>query len=918
MRDLTKNGHKTILDISATGTGKSHTVGEATPSDLGVKTIFYTATNHRNPTTQAIRNNYVDLPVRNNGLVQDNETTVGGHPTIRWAVGDEEVNIPGNCPKTSLFHILAGKGYTEVTATASENPICNSCAQKFHCVGKFPNGELAERIEGFTFRQDRRSAFMADRVRASLTSLPTFERPSDDEVEGDGDKGQVLIIDEFDQQFDPTETIAVTSGDLDATFAAIAKAKVERVAIDVEIQRLRIDLNVLREQYATISITEPQADLVDKIRLSLNLKSVSANALPGQISSSKKKIRRLENDLAVEEAAEKKAKKLDELGQANERLTQLEKDLQSAEKQLKNERTFFDSRKTQREAYRKSLKEWQKQLTKLKESIDETEAEIHALEDERRRFKEVLTQIEESNKLAFLVQIKDLLDGKVKATSETRFGWSLRQLREIISLKTDPDLESFFKLLSIGIADILAGFGESDGIDLEEGLSAKDRKRMKRSIALANRKLRADQNRAFREYARGIMPNWVLPFYRVFTSQRPGSLRVRNGVLEIHQPHTRLRETILSADVRVILDATVTRERVARALAISPSEITVIRQKPKAVPNLNIVQVNGMGHLGGGDRSDSKKQRVAALQKALGEKHTSFKVIDHKRVKQDGQGHWFHDNRGSNEYQSVEAIALIGDPYNDLGHLLCQYESLTGKETPLEDTGFQSFVREHLQAEEIQGVGRLRAVIRPDEKLTVYAVTDQDMSYLKNRFPGAAFSQTEAFQITPDARTRSQRTHWGVVEAAKQVVESGAKLTQQAIAVAGQMSQSLVSKIAGQCGGWRMLKKLLYHLLNNLGLCSTGNDLTDEERWLARDFLPLLQDDSYTTEQVITEVSQVAQSVGNKAFERILAYTPLHVKAYLTGRLFSILPIEFLDVFADTDMVLQALRKYCCFTPHRN
>ena len=807
--------NKYILDCSGTGTGKSHTVGILTPAELGVEQIFYASPNHRNPTTEPIRENYVDLPVRNDGLIQDESATVNGHPTVRWAIEGETPNMPGNCPKATFFNILSNKGYQEVMQTAADNPICLSCAQRFNCAGKYPNLEPAERIEGFTFRQDRRGVFTeAVRIRGNINSMPIFKKASDSE-EQDGEKAVALIIDEF-TQISPTTVIKVTARDIDATFRAIAKVKAQHQAmLNKEIAERSSTMEVALKKYEALRDCPPQ----------INLLSVKP--------------------------------------------------------------------------YAEMVEDWEMELDAYRISVTQMQNEILDLSESGSVFQERIRDLESCNKFNFLLQIHELLTGYVKITSETRYGWGMAQLRELIDLKQDEDLEAFFKNTLQSVTGILNDFAQQDGMDLS-GLDSGDRKQIKDAIRYTNKALQKEQRQQMHKYIKSVMPNWLIPFYEIFIGKGAGSIRIRHGELEIHQPNERVREVVRSADKTIVLDATLTREEMARTLGISPSEILVVRQKLKTCFNLKIMQVTSLGHLGG-DRSTSKNERVTALLEALEEKHPNIGVIDYKRSKRQGDGHWFHDSRGSNEFQDNDVLVLLGDPYTDIGSLLCQYQCLTNKLVSLSDEGFQEYINHNLQSERIQAVGRLRAQIRPESELTCYCVTDKDLGYLTQYFPEACIKQLDAIKIAANAGSRSQQTHQAIFTAYKELSEAGAKITQQAIASTANISQPLISKIAADFGGWRVLKKLLLSLLDVLYRKSNNSAvaLDADLEFLANTFLPELVKEGVSPAEMVKELVLIAQCVGWKELEGILARTSLEVHSKLLMSLLASLPDSFRAIFLD-------------------
>ncbi len=209
-----KSGHKFILDLSHAGAGKSHTVGEFMPEQFGVNMLFYLSNEHRNPTVATIEN-WTDLPVRHDGLVADaNKLTPLGNPQIHWPQLGEETNVEGTCPLTHLFNALANKGYKkETSAEASLNPICNGCKLRANCAGRDAAGNALPRVNGSTFRRDRRDALGSKRIRANINSLPQAKDMI--EMKGGG------FVDEASRQIQPVEFIRVSSKDFDSSMMEV-------------------------------------------------------------------------------------------------------------------------------------------------------------------------------------------------------------------------------------------------------------------------------------------------------------------------------------------------------------------------------------------------------------------------------------------------------------------------------------------------------------------------------------------------------------------------------------------------------------------------------------------------------------------------------------------------------------------------
>jgi hypothetical protein len=173
-----------VLDASLMGSGKSFNIPELrNPQGK----IWYFYLDHRNPTIEAIANDFVDLYPRNQyGFYRDNKGK------LRKATADtpEEIKVvKGNCVRADLFPMLTDKGYDPNDGGGS-NPICASC----------PMANVCAHTAGW-YRADRRAILNnADRIRCSIESAPR-----------DWDYSKDLIaVDEPAQQLQPTKTIDYT------------------------------------------------------------------------------------------------------------------------------------------------------------------------------------------------------------------------------------------------------------------------------------------------------------------------------------------------------------------------------------------------------------------------------------------------------------------------------------------------------------------------------------------------------------------------------------------------------------------------------------------------------------------------------------------------------------------------------------
>ncbi|HEY9908626.1 MAG TPA: hypothetical protein V6D18_13590, partial [Thermosynechococcaceae cyanobacterium] len=168
-QDAAARGYRYILDTSAPGLGKSHAAGVALPDAFGAQKLWYLAHDHRNPTTGVIESNYVDLPIRHNGLkIDDTRHTPNGNPFKVHPKQGEAPDTRANCYRTPLFRAFAAKGYRH-QESAKSSTVCNTCKVAHLC--KQGTGFKY----GATFRGERASALSSDRIRAHADSLPSTD-----------------------------------------------------------------------------------------------------------------------------------------------------------------------------------------------------------------------------------------------------------------------------------------------------------------------------------------------------------------------------------------------------------------------------------------------------------------------------------------------------------------------------------------------------------------------------------------------------------------------------------------------------------------------------------------------------------------------------------------------------------------------
>ncbi|MEL6229382.1 MAG: hypothetical protein AAFR24_05675 [Cyanobacteria bacterium J06627_3] len=339
-----------------------------------------------------------------------------------------------------------------------------------------------------------------------------------------------------------------------------------------------------------------------------------------------------------------------------------------------------------------------------------------------------------------------------------------------------------------------------------------DRETRQRKLAkYAGKDLQRDQKFEKLEKLAGVQKRWLVNFLHALARQDRHSFRLSGGELTISSPEGRYVAIANAAKNNVFLDATLTRERLAQMLQCKPSEIYVIEQADRPANqkpnNLQVIQIADMGKAGR-QRSDQLKGRIAALAAELEQRHPGLGVIDYKS---ENSGHyWFRDNRGSNEFKDSPALLTIGTPCPNLASLEADHIALTGKRPGGdEDLQWTDFVRDAIDDEFWQGIGRPRAQLRPDEQVSCYIVSNHPLP--------AEFKakQVKSRHITISAATPAEQVWSQISEFCAEHIEQHEILpSQKQISAALGFVQGQISKLAARfAGGWKHLKKIFQTLV---------------------------------------------------------------------------------------------------------
>ena len=338
-------------------------------------------------------------------------------------------------------------------------------------------------------------------------------------------------------------------------------------------------------------------------------------------------------------------------------------------------------------------------------------------------------------------------------------------------------------------------------------------------IKLASKKLQTQERIERRQrLTEQVEVRWLVPFlkrwaglaeyssFHIQAAKGQGD-RISPPVMTITERENRYSQIARTAAFNIYLDATETRQRLAQKLGINEARIIVIQQRGTDLESqyrdLSIIQIDDMGRMGK-QRSQGLVQRLDALTDFLRQKHPDIAVIDHKAM---APGYWwFNHSRGTNELQARSALLTIGTPCENIAALEAKYIALTGTiPTGKADPDFRDYVEECIDSEFIQAAGRLRAILRPGQKLTYYVVTNHPLP------PEMGAVKLKARDLTIEAGTPAEQ-QWDAI--------SGYLMNLEVMPTQAQLSEALgivqgqISKLAEQfIGGWRQLKKIFQTLL---------------------------------------------------------------------------------------------------------
>jgi hypothetical protein len=314
---------------------------------------------------------------------------------------------------------------------------------------------------------------------------------------------------------------------------------------------------------------------------------------------------------------------------------------------------------------------------------------------------------------------------------------------------------------------------------IADTLTKSERKQFKGLIKATRSELNNQAIQESRENLSQVPPNALIHLLKFLGGESGIVPRFHRGKLHLTlNNQARLLEIMHAAKADLFLDATQSQEDLQLKTGFN-KPLTVIRAKSdQPLKNVTITQIKIPG-IASKNISETALGRVYAVSKELGKIDPNMPMIGHKAWLKmlNLDGHWFKDNRGSNDFIGRLNLALVGMPNPNLGAIQDEYLAVNGSLD-----GFEEYYQRLVNSEILQGVGRLRANRFPDQKFNVYALTPEtaDLSWLSEY--GAKVIVKHSFEVSPDAGNERQLTLNKIIEAAANLTRDGLKVTQDAIA----------------------------------------------------------------------------------------------------------------------------------------
>ena len=237
------------------------------------------------------------------------------------------------------------------------------------------------------------------------------------------------------------------------------------------------------------------------------------------------------------------------------------------------------------------------------------------------------------------------------------------------------------------------------------------------------------------------------------------------------------------------------------------------------------------------------------------------------------------------------------------------WQTLTGQyaNPTQQTTEFQRYIQNSIDNEKLQLIGRLRANLQPHKKKDIYLLGNYSQNFsnqLKEKFPGCTVKKKMSYDLCPSAATRRDYDTKRAIEYGLKLFQMGEKITQEKIAKGIGSTQSWVSKIFKNLGGYKKVIQL-FHSLNKFFLRKWNNpekaiqDMPEEARWCLEHLFPLEVEDFLNKKADLHELIQTLNL--NKEIHKIdlLEYLSMDILFKFILGIIAHLPEEYQKIFEE-------------------
>ncbi|HEY9706938.1 MAG TPA: hypothetical protein V6D48_01910, partial [Oculatellaceae cyanobacterium] len=332
----------------------------------------------------------------------------------------------------------------------------------------------------------------------------------------------------------------------------------------------------------------------------------------------------------------------------------------------------------------KSLSAWDSELSKLWSMVERKAPEAFA----------------KLQPLRFALQ--DAFDGKFsKVEKGINRGTDHEALVENLPgiASTGIPLNSEFKqAIEELIAQVRGAMPGIDEIVIEAESVTKVGGKWRKIGNFARNAFKAQAHQQTKENIEDLPPNILIDFLEIWAGLKPGALRINGKKLTVTQQDSHQAQLLNQMSFVDLLDATGNKAHLAKILQVEPEAILEIEQERPQLDNLQVVNVNMKGMRSGLISSDCQR-RQEALVKWIKETHwdANVKVLSLKGSHLDIDGHWFHDNRSTNQFKGTDVIVAFHTPRINLGVAQDEYRTMYGSLD-----GFADYYSKLIKAEVIQ------------------------------------------------------------------------------------------------------------------------------------------------------------------------------------------------------------------------